>query len=247
MNSLIIFALFISYFMSLPAGPVSYIPSVFFTATICYLVYWFGAERLKSAKGIFAGGTGFNTFAAGKTLGFLCLGLVPLLVAKFSGINPLDIAFFQNDTDGNAVVWICIGSAIVVLINAAIGRSSMLQSKHPEDSRGEWTISAFAAYHFFWLIYLAAYEFLFRGLLFFPLVQLLGPEQAIAINVCVYSFAHLPQGAAETFGSMLFGSFFCMAALSAGSVLPAIIIHFAFALSGNFFAVFYHRDKKFAI
>ena len=60
-----------------------------------------------------------------------------------------------------------------------------------------------------WAIYLFGYEFLFRGILLFPLAETVGVWPAIAVNIALYSATHIPKGLDETLGAIPLGLVLC--------------------------------------
>jgi len=81
-----------------------------------------------------------------------------------------------------------------------------------------------------WTGYLAAYEFMLRGLLFFPLLSHVGRLPAVAINIVLYAALHIKKGRLETAGALPFGALLCVVTLLTHSIWPAFLIHLNLAL-----------------
>ena len=96
-----------------------------------------------------------------------------------------------------------------------------------------------------WAIYLFGYEFLFRGVLFVPLVEPLGLWPAIAINVALYSATHIPKGLDETIGAIPLGIVLCLLTVASGTIWIAFIVHLAMAWTNNLTALKHNPDINY--
>jgi membrane protease YdiL (CAAX protease family) len=93
-----------------------------------------------------------------------------------------------------------------------------------------------------WIVYLLAYEFLFRGFLLFTCIQSFGIWPAIIINILIYSFAHIPQGLKETAGAIPFGLILCYITILSGTIWPAFILHAVLAISNEWFSIYNNTE-----
>ena len=80
------------------------------------------------------------------------------------------------------------------------------------------------------IIFLVTYEFFFRGVMLYVVLQDFGIITAIAVNIILYVLSHWPDKE-ERYGSILMGAILCAVVIHYHSVWPAIIIHLALALS----------------
>jgi membrane protease YdiL (CAAX protease family) len=96
-----------------------------------------------------------------------------------------------------------------------------------------------------WTLYLIGYEFLFRGILLFPLVSEIGVWPAIAINTAMYSATHIPKGLNEAVGAVPLGIVLCLLTLMTGTLWIAIVVHIVMAWANSFSSVFHHPDMTF--
>lgn len=92
-------------------------------------------------------------------------------------------------------------------------------------------------YFFSWVIYLIGYEFLFRGVLLFPLYEKFGFWPSIVINVSLYSTTHIPKGLTETIGAIPLGFILCILTIQTESVLIAVVVHVLMAWSNSLSAI----------
>ncbi|MBJ6762564.1 CPBP family intramembrane metalloprotease [Myxococcaceae bacterium JPH2] len=88
-----------------------------------------------------------------------------------------------------------------------------------------------------WMLYLAGYELLFRGLMLFPLARNLGSWPAIAITTALYAYAHVPKSPQETVSTFLLGYYFGAVALFTNSIVSPFLIHVCIACSSEGFAL----------
>ena len=96
-----------------------------------------------------------------------------------------------------------------------------------------------------WALYLFGYEFLFRGILLFPLAETLGVWPAIAVNIALYSTTHIPKGMQETIGAIPFGLVLSLLTLASGNIWIAFVVHLAMALTNSFTSLKYHPQMQF--
>lgn len=175
-----------------------------------------------------------------KYAGFVILGIFPaitflVLFPKYKFSN-YGIAFNK----GNYLLvlfWsIGLGLAIIVMNWFAAQRPKTLL-KYPEIRVKYWDKKLIFQYSLAWCVYLIGYEFLFRGILFFPLVNTLGVWNAIAINIALYSATHIPKGLDETVGAAILGFILCLITLQTGTIWVALFAHIILALSNFLFAL----------
>lgn len=96
-----------------------------------------------------------------------------------------------------------------------------------------------------WAIYLFGYEFLFRGVLLFPLVDSIGVWPAIAVNIALYSATHIPKGLDETIGAIPLGLVLCLLTLASGTIWIAFLVHVAMAWTNSFTALKFHPEINY--
>jgi membrane protease YdiL (CAAX protease family) len=97
-----------------------------------------------------------------------------------------------------------------------------------------------------WIAYLLAYEFLFRGFLFFAALPVLGLFFAIVLNTIIYALVHLYKGFKEVIWSVPLGILLCYLTYLTGTIWVAVFTHIILALSGEWFSVWAHPDMYFA-
>ncbi len=176
--------------------------------------------------------------------GVVFLGLLPLLaMLLFAGLQPTHLGLgFSNP--GSTAKWTLALSAIVVGINFLNARKPSNLRMYPQIRIGEWTYPVLALSGATWAFYLLAYELLFRGILFVPLVPLIGLTPAIALNASIYALAHLPKGMKESLGAIPFGIVICLVTWSVGNIWAAFLVHVVMALSNEWLSLYFHPEMK---
>jgi membrane protease YdiL (CAAX protease family) len=116
---------------------------------------------------------------------------------------------------------------------------------YPQIREKNWTRSLVLKNSLGWSAYLLGYEFLFRGILLFPLVDAVGVWPAIAINTAMCSATHIPKGLDETICATFLGVVLCLITLMTGTLWVAIVVHIIIALTNSFSSIYHNPEMKF--
>jgi len=187
----------------------------------------------------------FSIFYYRKMTGFLFLGILPFLV--FNWIHPELFTLIGWDFQLKSKNWIALFLLILLVIafNSWAGNKPHAYLKYPQMRYCEWNWCRFSANIAGWILYLIAYEFLFRGILFFAFLDSLGLWPAIAVNLVIYAGVHLIQGIRETLGCLVFGMVLCLLVWNTGSLLPAILLHASLTISMDVSAIIHNPGMRF--
>lgn len=79
-------------------------------------------------------------------------------------------------------------------------------------------------------LFLILYEFFFRAILFSFCLQFTSVPVAIAINVVLYTIAHLFSTRQELLGTVPFGILLCLVTLYSRCIWPAVLLHLLLGL-----------------
>ena len=157
----------------------------------------------------------------------LPLGVFALLGARLPGLEYLYA--------GDPRAW-AMPAAALALVAYAAGRLGPMDkadlANYPQYLPARWGPGELLAEGLSWLLYLSAYEFVFRGMLLSVLMPA-GALAAAAASTALYAFAHLPKGNKEALGCLVFGVAASALTLRFGSVLPAALVHTALALGND--------------
>lgn len=183
-------------------------------------------------------------FLVRKITGFLVLGLVPGLL-YFLFLKPeYSFASYFDGPFGSSSIIILILAGIIILMTYINQKSNPDRSSLQMKIK-EWNASIFSIDAFGWILYLLAYEFLFRGILLFECNNSFGFWPAIAINVTIYSAIHMINSKGEAIGALIFGTVASYFALQQGTILIPVIMHIALSLSSDYFSIKINKELKF--
>ena len=183
-------------------------------------------------------------FLAEKFTGFLFLGFVPGIIYYFT-LGPFWIQFGLNlKILADNIILIAL---LVIIIAALIYLNQKLRPSNNSLQMNfqEWNIRLFTLDVVGWLGYLAAYEFLFRGILLFACYDYFGFWPAIAVNVVIYSAIHMVNGKDQTIGALFFGTLACYLTLSRGTIFIPFFMHASLSLFSDYFSIKFNPDLKY--
>jgi membrane protease YdiL (CAAX protease family) len=214
---------------------------------ICMILYTL-IYVSKSFSLFFFKGKGHDHQIIGKVLlekfsGFLLFGIIPVIFMLISGkeLNKYGLGF-DNITSTLLIAFVL--SAAIIVANIFFAKSPNNLEMYPQIRVNNWSLGLLFSSALGWILYLLAYEIMFRGVLLFTAFYAWGYWPAIIINVIIYSIVHIPKGKKETFGAIPLGFVLCIICLEYGNFWAAFIIHIAMALSNEWFSIKYHPEMK---
>ena len=219
---------------------------------ISFEIYWFTAKSDK-VKAFFFDRFSFDqasvnyiTFlrivgfiTMGLLTGILCLNFIPDYSLSDYGLT------FKSDTIFFTGFWSLMLILLLIPLTYFSARKERNLINYPQIRARIWTKKIAYINIASWALYLLGYEFLFRGVLLFPLVEHLNVWTAVAINIALYSATHIPKGYEETIGALLLGFVLCMLTIASKMIWIAYFVHVALALTNSFTALKYHPDIHF--
>jgi membrane protease YdiL (CAAX protease family) len=212
---------------------------------ISSFIYFLLLDVIKADKKEKTGSRLINLFLLRKIGGMLVLGIIPAIIAVF---------FFNLTPDKTGLApgqlssiwpWIAGACAVIITLNVFNAKNPGIRAIYPELRLVEWKTGHLAIAIGGWIIYLAAYEYLFRGLLLFTCLEAWGMWPAVVINLALYAALHLPKGMKEAIAAIPFGALICYLTIKSGSILPAIFIHSLQAVSVEMFCIYRNPEMKF--
>ncbi len=220
--------------------------------TIGFMVYWFYEQSIKIRKHFinrYGHDRGWARFIiSSKYLGGITLGIIPFLTYRmvFQDASPARLGLGWNgSTSVQSLLWI-IGIAVVLipLLIKAAKRPKNLEN-YPRIRAQIWDRKMMVGNLVSWAFYLLCYEFYFRGLLLFPLIDQLGVWPAIAINIALYSTTHIPKGISEAIGAIPLSVVLCLLTIQTETIWIAFFVHLAMAWTNTLVAQKAHPDMRF--
>lgn len=221
---------------------------VLFSSSLGFVLYYFTStsQALKSylQKNYTAEKASVLLVISEKILGFFFLGVVPAL-ALFSLLGiPFGKLGLEIQESPISILWTVLICIVVFLMNFVVPKSEAHLEIYPQIRVNNWGWSLLILDTLGWVVYLLAYELLFRGILLFVLAPLWGVWPAILISTALYALAHVPIQMKEAFGAFPFGILLSMMTLYTGSIWMAFFIHLSLAVSNNLFCIYQHPEMS---
>lgn len=173
---------------------------------------------------------------------FLFFGVfmaVPLVLIGLGAAEPGRFLAAAGFTPGKWRLGLPLAAAGVPagLLIAFIGsRDPAMQAQYPFSKRAAASPKKLAGYEIaYFFLYYIAWEFLFRGILFLPLVPLAGLVPALVIQTALSTIYHFGHPDSEVFAAMAAGIIFGLIAWATGSFFYTVIIHAAVGVGTDVF------------
>ena len=179
-----------------------------------------------------------------KLLGFLLLGVIPFIINLNIG-NGLVFIGFSLPSGPNYLLWSLIPILVFVIVVIFRSKEKIPIEFYPQVRQQEWDRKRIILNGFFWILYLAAYEFAFRGFLLFPMILEYGFIMAVVINSSIYALAHIYKGPGEAFGAFFLGILLCIIAVATNSFIIPLIVHIILAIGNDMAAVAVNPEMEF--
>lgn len=219
------------------------------SALVFFVMYWFTAQSEGIKKKFYAkydeDTASVKHIFFTKYFGFISMGVLPTIVCL---IMIPEIPFSKYGltiipkTTMFTVIWTVGLCALVIPLASFSARKPKNLVNYPQIRAKKWDNSIYFKNLLGWALYLFGYEFLFRGVLFIPLVEPLGIWPAIAINIALYSATHIPKGLDETIGAIPLGLVLCLLTYASGTIWIAFIVHVAMAWTNSLTALKHHPE-----
>ncbi len=203
---------------------------------IGYMIYWFTQESpalkawLINRYGAEKGAE--KLILSTKYLGAFTIGVLPLFVylIVFPDTELDQLGFWYNEeTRLLTFLWMLGLGAVMIFIFAKSAKTPTVLAKQPEIRTKEWSRNLLIRTLAAWAVYLLGYEFFFRGLLLYPLVDAFGIWPAILVNVVMYAGLHVPKGLDEAIGAIPLSVVLCLLGVLTGTFWISYIVHVAMA------------------
>jgi membrane protease YdiL (CAAX protease family) len=136
----------------------------------------------------------------------------------------------------------------IALLAGSIGsRDPEMRAFYPFSKKACADVRTFIAYEIrYFLLYYTGWEFVFRGVLFFPLVETAGLVPALAFQTIASTLFHIGHPETEIFAALGAGFAFGLIAWWTGSILYPILIHASVGISTDTF-IFRSLKKEPAV
>jgi membrane protease YdiL (CAAX protease family) len=178
---------------------------------------------------------------------FFCFFLVlPSLIIFLFSPDPflfLKEAGFSLGNWRRGVGIAAVGAPIAILSGFIGSRDVELRRFYPFSKRACRSLRSFVAFEVaYLLLYYVSWEFLYRGILFFPLIPAVGLIPALALQTIISTLHHAGHPQSEIFASLAGGFVFGLIAYLTGSIIYPIFLHALTGISTDSFI--YLRDYR---
>ena len=229
---------------------VSFLPIIL--ALIFFIIYWFTAASPRVKKYFYDkyefDEASYRHIFFTKIFGFFSMGVFPIIICllflKDFSLSDYGLVYIEQ-TVMYSVIWTLGLSVLVIPLVHFSARKPKNLVNYPQIRAKVWTSKMVYMNALGWFLYLFGYEFLFRGVLLFPLIEPLGVWPAIAVNIALYSATHIPKGLDETIGAIPLGLVLCLLTLSSGTIWIAFFVHVAMAWTNTFTALRFNPDTNY--
>jgi membrane protease YdiL (CAAX protease family) len=179
-----------------------------------------------------------------RLVGILLFFVIPAVITHLL----FDDAFKRYGLSGKnflqSLIWSAAAGTGLIILNIILGKRPENLARYPQIREKEWGLRLFVPSAITWIGYIFAYEYIFRGLLLFSCYRAWGFWNAVALNVALYSMAHMDKGLAELAGAVPFGLLLAILTLKTGTIWAAFFIHVTLALSNEWLAVHYNPELR---
>ena len=216
---------------------------------IGFIIFWFTQESVKihqqflDKHGADQGSSKFIMMT--KYLGGFSMGVLPALAywIAFPSTSLSDLGLgLPKESLMMTILWSVGLMALVIPLARASAKKPKNLLEYPQIRAKIWDRKMLRGNLASWAAYLLGYEFLFRGVLFFPLVETMGLWPAIAVNIGMYSATHIPKGIEQTIGAIALSIVLCLLCVQTGTIWIAFFVHIAMAWTNSLTSLKHHPE-----
>jgi len=134
----------------------------------------------------------------------------------------------------------------IIIISSLLSFQSVKNNLKNNNEKSLNKINQAWIYFIIRIIFLLSYEFFFRGVLFFSLLDVSGLTIAIICNTSLYVLIHIFDSKQEILGAIPFGIVLCLFSYYANTIWMAFLIHTSLSVVYEF-SMFKHLTFKSTI
>lgn len=213
-----------------------------------YYVFTFASpEKVEAIRARYGHDRGeLYRIAGARIFIFVVLGLLPwILMPTLFGESNARWGVVLLPTGRDILLGLAVGAIAVgtILFNP---KKKNFTKKYPQMRIKQWNAECITVNLITWVLYLAAYETMFRGYLLFSLSDL-GMWPALAIIQTLYIIIHLPFGGQVTVGTIPFGLAVGWLSWQQESFWIAFIAHIAVAFAHTIQSAMLNPEVGFSL
>jgi membrane protease YdiL (CAAX protease family) len=173
----------------------------------------------------------FTAFMALPVLGVLVTAPSPADFLRFVGLTPGHV--------GTGLLFAALGLPAALIVGFLGSRDPAMQAQYPFSKEACAGPRKFIRYEIaYFALYYLPWEFVFRGLLFFPLIPLVGLVPALAVQTIISTLYHFGHPPTEIFAAVGAGFIFGLIAYATGSIFTSALIHAEVGVATDAFLYF---------
>jgi membrane protease YdiL (CAAX protease family) len=144
---------------------------------------------------------------------------------------------------GRGLLLTAVAVPITLLLSFVASRDPVMKDQYPFSKEACAGFKKFVVYEALYVVlYYLPWEFLFRGILFFPVVQAAGLLPALGLQTIISTVYHLGHPDSEIFAALAAGIIFGLIAYVTGSIFYTFVIHALAGVANDSFL--YHRYHR---
>ena len=216
-----------------------------FFSTVGFVFYYFLNQRVKSGsrfQSYINPGDNSLQILFQRLLGAFIFGVLPSAFFLILSNRPMNEVGLTDYIPHETLFLTLIAGLVIIPMNYINARHPSNLKMYPQIRVPEWTLSLTILSALSWIVYLFAYELLFRGILLFSSLDLMGFWPSVILNAGIYSLVHIPKGPKEALGAIPMGILLCYLVYITGSFWVAFFIHILLALSNEWFSISHHSE-----
>jgi membrane protease YdiL (CAAX protease family) len=192
----------------------------------------------------------FRAFLAYFAAVFCLFLVIPSLIIFLFSPDPLLFLKEAGLALGNwrrGLLIVAAGAPLAVLSGLIGSRDAELSRFYPFSKIACRSLKSFIAFETaYLLLYYVAWEFLYRGILFFPLIPAIGLIPALSIQTIISTLHHVGHPQSEILAALAGGFVFGLVAYFSGSFIYTIVLHALTGISTDTFIYFrdYRRNAR---
>jgi membrane protease YdiL (CAAX protease family) len=168
-----------------------------------------------------------------------------LMLVRGMNLGSLEAIGLTLGNLGRSLTVMAIGAPVAVLAGWIGSGDPAIRIFYPFSKEACRSGGSFVAFELAYIIlYYPAWEFLYRGILFFPLVPALGLFPALALQTLLSTLYHIGHPPSEILASVAAGFIFGLIAFWTGSFLTTAFLHATVGVSTDAFLFLrFHRRQ----
>lgn len=132
---------------------------------------------------------------------------------------------------------------LIVIISAVLSFKSVKNKLKNNNEKSPYKLNQAWIYFIVRVVFLLSYEFFFRGVLFFSVLEVSGLIIAIVCNTLLYVLIHIFDSKQEILGAIPFGIVLCLLSYNTNTIWMAFLIHTTLSVVYEF-SMFKHLTFK---